>query len=121
MGNERHCSRRPTRDLLNTGSPDGRSGGSTPPPGATSIPTTARRLIINLYPTRNEAIDREIRDALRPSLIGFDGTVDDHYDIDAIADETITMFITEAGMVTYCLSADIYPSKFWEIVDKHAR
>jgi len=31
------------------------------------------------------------------------------------------MFITEAGMVTYCLSADIYPSKFWEIVDKHAR
>lgn len=31
------------------------------------------------------------------------------------------MFITETGTVAYCLSADIYPSKFWEIVVKHAR
>lgn len=76
---------------------------------------------MSLYTTRNEAVEREIRDALRPGLAGFDGTVDDHYDIDAIADETITMFITEGGAVAYRLSADIYPALFWEIVDKHAR
>lgn len=75
---------------------------------------------MNLYTTRNEAIDREIRDALRSSEDAT-GPIDEVFDIDAIANETITMFITEAGMVTYCLSADIYPSKFWEIVVKHAR
>lgn len=36
-------------------------------------------------------------------------------------DETITMFITKGRMITYCLSPDIYPSKFWEIVEKHTR
>lgn len=41
--------------------------------------------------------------------------------IDAIANETITMFIAEGRMVTYCLSVDIYPALFWEIVEKHAR
>lgn len=76
---------------------------------------------MNLYVTRNEAIEREIRDALRPGLAGFDGPVEDYYDIDAIADETITMFIAGGGMVTYCLSADIYPAMFWEIVDRHTR
>ena len=75
---------------------------------------------MNLYPTRNEAIDREIRDALR-SGEDATGPIDEAFDIDAIAAETITMFITEAGMVAYCLSADIYPSKFWEIVVKHTR
>ena len=76
---------------------------------------------MNLYPTRNLAINHEIRDALAPGLEDLVGTVVDYYDIDAIANETITMFITEGGMVTYCLSADIYPAMFWEIVDKHAR
>lgn len=76
---------------------------------------------MNLYPTRNLAINHEIRDALAPGLEDLDGTVDDYYDIDAIANETITMFIAGGGMVTYCLSADIYPAMFWEIVDKHAR
>ena len=76
---------------------------------------------MNLYTTRNEAIEREIRDALAPGLVDLDGPVDDYFDIDVIADETITMFITEGGMVTYCLSADIYPTLFWEIVEKHAR
>lgn len=75
---------------------------------------------MNLYLTRDEAIDREIRDVLRSSE-DVTGPIDEAFDVDAIADETITMFITEARMVTYCLSADIYPSKFWEIVDKHAR
>ena len=76
---------------------------------------------MNLYPTRNLAIKHEIRDALAPGLEDLDGTVDDYYDIDAIANETITMFIAGGGMVTYCLSADIYPAMFWEIVEKHAR
>ena len=73
---------------------------------------------MNLYTTRNEAIEHEIRDVLRQSE-DVTGPIDEAFDIDAIADETITMFITEGGMVTYCLSADIYPSKFWEIVEKH--
>lgn len=76
---------------------------------------------MNLYPTRNLAINHEIRDALEPGLEDLDGTVDDYYDIDAIANETITMFITNGSMITYCLSADIYPSKFWEIAERHAR
>lgn len=76
---------------------------------------------MTLYTTRNEAIEHEIRDALAPGLEDLDGAVDDYFDIDAIADETITMFITEGRAVTYCLSADIYPGLFWEIVEKHAR
>lgn len=75
---------------------------------------------MNLYTTRNEAVEHEICDVLRQSE-DVTGPIDDAFDIDAIADETITMFITEGGMVTYCLSADIYPSKFWEIVEKHTR
>ena len=75
---------------------------------------------MNLYTTRNEAIEREIRAVLEPSA-DITGPIDDAFDIDAIADETIAMFITEGGMVTYCLSADIYPSKFWEIVEQYAR
>ena len=75
---------------------------------------------MNLYATRNEAIEREIRDVLRPSE-DVTGPIDEAFDIEGIADETITMFITEGRMVTYCLSADIYPDLFWEIVERHAR
>lgn len=75
---------------------------------------------MNLYTTRNEAIEREIRDVLRASE-DVTGPIDEAFDVDAIADETITMFITDGRMVTYCLSAEIYPSKFWEIVERHAR
>ena len=75
---------------------------------------------MNLYTTRNEAIEREIRDVLRPSA-DLTGPIDDAFDIDAIADETITMFITEGGMVCYCQSPDIYPDRFWEIVERHTR
>lgn len=79
---------------------------------------------MNPYTTRNEAIEHEI---IRPLAVGLEdlladgGTVEDYYDIDAIANETITTFIAGGGMVAYCLSADIYPDLFWEIVDKHAR
>nr|DAX21680.1 MAG TPA: hypothetical protein [Caudoviricetes sp.] len=75
---------------------------------------------MNLYTTRSEAIEREIRDVLRQSE-DVTGPIGEAFDIDAIANETITMFITEGGVVTYCLSADIYPDLFWEIVEKHAR
>jgi hypothetical protein len=75
---------------------------------------------MNLYATRNEAIEHEIRDVLRQSEVAT-GPIDDAFDIDAIADETITMFITKGRVVTYCLSADIYPGLFWEIVQKYAR
>lgn len=41
---------------------------------------------MNLYATRNEAINHEIRDALAPGLEDLDGPVDDYFDIDAIWD-----------------------------------
>lgn len=75
---------------------------------------------MTLYTTRNEAIEREIRDVLRPSE-DVTGPIDDAFDIDAIADETITMFVTEGGGVFYCQDSDIDDGQFWEIVEKHAR
>lgn len=75
---------------------------------------------MNLYTTRNEAIEREIRAALELSA-DLAGPIDEAFDIDAIADETITMFVTEGGMVCYCQSPDIDPDRFWEIVECHAR
>lgn len=74
---------------------------------------------MTLYTTRNEAIEREIRDVLRPSE-DITGPIDDAFDIDAIADETITMFVTEGGGVFYCQDSDIDGGQFWEIVEKHA-
>lgn len=79
---------------------------------------------MNLYTTRSEAIEREIRDALAAGLedlLADGGTVEDYYDIGAIADETLEMFITKGGMVCYCLIPDIYPSLFWDIAERHAR
>lgn len=75
---------------------------------------------MTLYTTRNEAIEREIRDVLRPSE-DVTGPIDDAFDIDAIADETITTFVTEGGGVFYCQDSDIDDDLFWEIVEKHAR
>lgn len=75
---------------------------------------------MDLYVMRDDAIEHEILDVLR-AIEDVTGPIDDAFDIDAIAEETITMFITEGGVVTYCLSADISPDRFWEIVEKHAR
>ena len=75
---------------------------------------------MTLHTTRNEAVEREIRDVLRPSE-DVTGPIDDAFDIDAIADETITMFVTEGGGVFYCQDSDIDPDRFWEIVDRHTR
>ena len=75
---------------------------------------------MNLYTTRSEAIEREIRAALEPSA-DLTGPIDEAFDIDAIADETITTTVTEGGQLRYCQSPDIYPDLFWEIVERHAR
>lgn len=75
---------------------------------------------MNLYVTRNEAIECEIRDSLRASE-DLTGPIDEAFDIDAIGDETITMILTEGGMARYCQSPDIDPDRFWEIVERHAR
>ena len=79
---------------------------------------------MNLYTTRNEAIEREIRDVLAPGLddlLADGGTVEDYYDIDAIADETITTTVTAGGQLRYCQDQTIDPDLFWEIVERHAR
>lgn len=79
---------------------------------------------MNLYATRNEAVDREIRAALAAGLddlLADGGTVEDYYDIEAIADETLELFISPGRPVCYCLRPDIYPSLFWDIAERHAR
>lgn len=60
---------------------------------------------MNLYPTRAAAVEHEIRDALAPGLddlLADGGTVEDYYDIDAIAYETITTTVTVGGQTRYC-------------------
>ena len=79
---------------------------------------------MNLYTTRNEAIEYEIIEPLAAGLsdlLAYGGTVDDYYDIDAIADETITTIVTAGGQLRYCQDPDIYPDLLWEIVEQHAR
>ncbi len=88
---------------------------------------------MNLYPTRSEAIEQEIR---RPLAAGIEdllyedgvptGVVEDYYDIGAISDETIELFVSSGvagptGPALYCLAPDIYPALFREICEKHAR
>lgn len=75
---------------------------------------------MNLYTTRNEAIEREIRAALEPSA-DLTGPIDDAFDIDAIADTVITMVVFEGGGVFYCQDSAIDDEEFWRIVERHAR
>ena len=78
---------------------------------------------MNLYVTRNEAIRREIREPLAAGLsdlLADGGTVEDYYDVDAIADETITTTVTAGGQLRYCQDPDIDPDLFWEIVERRA-
>lgn len=79
---------------------------------------------MNLYLTRKSAIDRQIRDALAvglEDLLAEGGTVDDYYDVDAIADKVIERVVRPNGIVCYCLAPDIYPDLFWDISEEHAR
>ena len=92
---------------------------------------------MNLYPTRSQAIEHEIRkplsegleDLLSGPLPGGDGspssptypTVEDYYDVAAIADEVLELFVTGGGRsVYYCFRPDIYPDLFWDIAERHA-
>lgn len=75
---------------------------------------------MSLYATRNEAIEREIRAVLELSA-DLTGPIDDAFDIDAIADETITMYVFEGGGVFYCQDSGIDEDRFWEIVERNAR
>lgn len=79
---------------------------------------------MNLYLTRKSAADREIRDVLAPGLEDLlvdGGTIDDYYDVDAIADEVLERVVRPNGIVCYGMSAEIYPLLFQDIVEKHAR
>lgn len=75
---------------------------------------------MNLYVTRNEAIEYEIRDSLRASE-DLTGPIDEAFDVEAIADATITQCVSETGRVYYCARPEIDADKFWEIVERHAR
>lgn len=85
---------------------------------------------MNLYPTRAEAIEHEILKPLSegledllsdPRADGTRPTVEDYYDVQAIADEVLELYVFEGGFVYRCPRPDIYPSLFWEIAEKHAR
>lgn len=85
---------------------------------------------MNLYLTRAEAIEHEIRKPLSerledllpdPRADGTNPTVEDYYDVQAIADEVLELYVYEGGFVYRCLRPDIYPTLFWRIAEKHAR
>lgn len=79
---------------------------------------------MNLYLTRKSATDREIRDVLAvglEDLLADGGTVDDYYDVDAIADKVLERIVRPSGIVCYCMAPDIYPDLFRDITEQHAR
>jgi hypothetical protein len=75
---------------------------------------------MNLYVTRNEAIECEIRDSLRASE-DLTGPIDEAFDVEAIAVATITQRVSETGRVYYCARPEIDADKFWEIAERYAR
>lgn len=79
---------------------------------------------MNLYLTRKSAADHEIRDVLAAGLedlLDAGGTVDDYYDVDAIADQVLERVVRPNGVVCYCMAPDIYPDLFRDISEQHAR
>ena len=78
------------------------------------------------YATFNEAVQREIREPLYASE-DLTGPIDEAFDIDAIAEETIVQCVTEQGRVYFApapgFGEDGYlePDEFWEIVERHTR
>lgn len=79
---------------------------------------------MNLYLTRKSAADREIRDILAAGLedlLSDGGTIDDYYDVGAIADKVLERVVRPNGIVFYCMTPDIYPDLFWDIAEQHAR
>ena len=85
---------------------------------------------MNLYTTRDEAAEREIRQPLaagtedllpEPRADGTCPTVEDCYDIDAIADEVITTTVTAGGRPRRCQDPSIGADLLRETVERHAR
>ena len=79
---------------------------------------------MNLYVTRESAINHDIREELAAGLedlLDDGGTVDDYYDVDAIADRVLDTVVRSGGIVCYGMSPDIHPSLFWDIAEEHAR
>ena len=78
------------------------------------------------YTTFDEAVEREIREALYTSE-DLTGPIEEAFDIDAIAEETIVQCVTEQGRVYFApapgFGEDGYlePDEFWEIVERHTR
>lgn len=76
------------------------------------------------YTTFDEAVEREIREALYTSE-DLTGPIEEAFDIDAIAEETIVQCVTEQGRVYFApapgFGEDGYlePDEFWEIVERH--
>lgn len=73
------------------------------------------------YSTANEAIEAEIISPLAQDADLLDGPVDEAFDVEAIADATITQCVSETGRVYYCVRSEIDADTFWEIVERHAR
>ena len=85
---------------------------------------------MNLYLTRAEAVEHEIRKPLSerledllpdPGAYGTHPTVEDCYDVQAIADEVLDLYVFEGGLVYRCLRPGTCPSQLWKIAEKHAR
>ena len=85
---------------------------------------------MNPYLTRAEALEHEILKPLSerledllpdPRADGTHPTVEDYYDVQAIADEVLDLYVFEGGLVYRCLRPDVCPALFWEIAEKHAR
>lgn len=87
---------------------------------------------MNLYLTRAEAVESEIAPRLaegledllpEPADDGTYPTVNDYYDVDAIAEVLIELFVYLGGrgLVYYCKAPDVIPSTFWDIAERHAR
>lgn len=78
------------------------------------------------YTTFNEAVEREIRDPLYASE-DLTGPIDEAFDIDAIAEETIVQYVTDWGRVYFApapgFGEDGYmeADEFWEVVERHTR
>ena len=76
------------------------------------------------YTTFDEAVEREIREALYTSE-DLTGPIEEAFDIDAIAEETIVQCVTEQGRVYFApapgLGEDGYlePDEYWEIDERH--
>ena len=85
---------------------------------------------MNLCLTRAEAVEHEILKPLSegledllpdPRADGAHPTVEDCYDVQAIADEVLELYVFEGGFVYRCPRPDTYPGLFWRIAEKHAR